>query len=350
MPWTKLVADSHIVEKRTIGRRKLSYGGALREALSQAMKVDSRVFVMGEGVDAPKGIFGTTDGLEKIFGKDRVFDLPLAENAFTGFAVGSAITGMRPVLVHMRMDFMLLSMDQIVNHASKWRYMFGGKEKVPLTIRCIIGRGWGSGAQHSQSLEGLFMHIPGIKIACPSTAYDAKGLLLSAISDNDPVIFIEHRWLYSTKCHVPQKPYIVPFGEAIIRKKGKDVSVIAYSLMVNEAIAAANELEKDNISVEVIDLRTLAPLDRPAILSSVKKTGRAVVATLDWKTAGVSSELSAFISEEAHFDLKSPVERVALPDTPTPACDVLEKVFYRNREDIKKAIYKTLKTGGKGIL
>ncbi|MFA6636251.1 MAG: pyruvate dehydrogenase complex E1 component subunit beta [Candidatus Omnitrophota bacterium] len=343
MPWTKLVADSFVHKKRTDGKRELSYGEALKEALSQAMKVDERVFVMGEGVDAPRGIFGTTEGLQKVFGKERVFDLPLSENAFTGFAVGSAIAGMRPVLIHMRMDFMLLSMDQIVNHASKWRYMFGGKESVPLTIRCIIGKGWGSGAQHSQSLEGLFMHIPGLKIACPSTAYDAKGLLLSAIAGNDPVIFIEHRWLYSAKCPVPRKPYIVHFGKAVIRKKGKDVTIAAYSLMVREAMAAAEELEKEGISAEVIDLRTLAPLDRAAILDSVKKTGRAVVAALDWKTCGVSSEISSLISEGAFTFLKSPVERVALPDTPTPACDALEKGFYRGKDDIKKAVYRTIK-------
>jgi acetoin:2,6-dichlorophenolindophenol oxidoreductase subunit beta len=243
----------------------------------------------------------------------------------------------------MRMDFMLLSMDQIVNHASKWRYMFGGKETVPLTIRCIIGRGWGSGAQHSQSLEGLFMHVPGIKIACPSTAYDAKGLLLSAIADNDPVVFIEHRWLYNTRCPVPRKPYLIPMGKAAVRRRGKDVTIVAYSLMVNEALAASEELAKEGISAEVVDIRTLAPLDKSAILDSVKRTGRAVVATLDWRTAGVSAELSAFIAEGAFRELKSPVERVALPDTPTPAAASLEKVFYRDKNDIRKAVRKTLK-------
>jgi acetoin:2,6-dichlorophenolindophenol oxidoreductase subunit beta len=343
MPWTKLVADSYINADKAGRKRTLTYGGSLLEALSQAMRVDSRVFVMGEGVDAPSGIFGTTEGLQKIFGESRVMDMPLSENAFTGFAVGSAITGMRPVLVHMRMDFMLLSMDQIVNHASKWRYMFGGKETVPLTIRCIIGRGWGSGAQHSQSLEGLFMHVPGIKIACPSTAYDAKGLLLSAIADNDPVVFIEHRWLYNTRCPVPRKPYLIPMGKAAVRRRGKDVTIVAYSLMVNEALAASEELAKEGISAEVVDIRTLAPLDKSAILDSVKRTGRAVVATLDWRTAGVSAELSAFIAEGAFRELKSPVERVALPDTPTPAAASLEKVFYRDKNDIRKAVRKTLK-------
>jgi acetoin:2,6-dichlorophenolindophenol oxidoreductase subunit beta len=342
MPWTKILADDYSRSSECKGKRTLSYAQALREALMQAMRVDKRVFLMGEGVDAPNGIFGTTDGLSRMFGEDKVMDLPLSENAFTGFAVGAAITGMRPVLVHMRMDFTLLSMDQIVNHASKWRYMFGGKETVPLTIRCIIGRGWGSGAQHSQSLEGLFMHVPGLKIACPATAYDAKGLLLSSISGSDPVIFVEHRWLYNSACAVPQKPYLVPFGKAVTRRKGKDVTVVAYSLMVNEALQAADDLAKDGISVEVIDLRTLAPLDTQTMLESARKTGRVVVATLDWKTGGVSAELAALIAAGAHHILKSPVERVSLPDVPTPASAELEKAFYRGKDDISKAVLKTL--------
>lgn len=342
MPWTKLLADSyhhsqtmpHAVKK---GGRVLTYGSAIKEALTQALRIDKRVFVMGEGVDDTGGVFGTTRNLHKRFGKERSFDLPLAENSFTGFAVGAALCGMRPVLVHMRMDFMPLSMDQILNHASKWRYMYGGKQFVPLTIRCIIGRGWGSGAQHSQSLEGLFMHIPGLRIVCPSNAYDAKGFLLASIADDDPVIFIEHRWLFNSSCPVPAKPYILPFGKAAVRRPGKDVTIIAYSLMVHEALEAARMLETHGIDAQVLDLRTLNPLDRESILDCVRGTGRVIVATLDWKTAGVSAEISALIHEGAYGFLKAPVQRIGLPDVPTPSSYALENEFYKGRDDIVQA-------------
>ena len=352
MPWTKLLADGYALSKDEsaagLKKRKgrvLTYSAALREALSQALKIDKRVFVMGEGVDDAGGIFGTTRGLHRLFGKRRVFDLPLAENGFTGFAVGAAITGMRPVIVHMRMDFMLLSMDQIINHAAKWRYMFGGEQNVPLTIRCIIGRGWGSGAQHSQSLEGLFMSIPGLKVVCPSNPYDAKGFLLSSISSNDPVIFVEHRWLYSHKGVVPLKPYLIPFGKGDILIKGKDITILTYSLMVNEALWAAQELNNHGIKAEVIDLRSLRPLEKRLIIESAKKTGRVIIAALDWETGGVSSEIAAIAAEGAFSSLKNPIRRIALPDTPTPGSHLLESAFYKVKTDIVKAAIQMCKSG-----
>jgi acetoin:2,6-dichlorophenolindophenol oxidoreductase subunit beta len=346
MPWTKLVADSYLKDDspKKGGMRQLSYKDAIREALYESLSLDKKVFLMGEGVDDPGGIFGTTLDLHKRFGKNRVFDLPIAENGFTGFAIGAALAGMRPIIVHQRMDFMLVSMDQIVNHAAKWSYMFGAQQAVPLTIRCIIGRGWGSAAQHSQSLEGLFMKIPGLKIVCPSNAYDAKGLLLAAIAENNPVIIVEHRWLFEGKAGVPKKIYFVPIGKAQIKRKGRHVTILAYSLMVRESLDAAQILKRDyKIDAEVIDLKTLAPLDKKTIVDSVRRTGRAVVASLDWKTGGVASEIMATIDEGAFSCLKASVERVSLPDCPTPGSEILEKEFYKGKDDIVKAVLRTMK-------
>jgi len=322
----------------------LSYKDAIREALYQSLALDKKVFLMGEGVYDPGGIFGTTLNLHKRFGKKRVIDLPIAENGFTGFAIGAALAGMRPVIVHPRMDFMLVSMDQIANHAAKWSYMFGAHQPVPLTIRCIIGRGWGSAAQHSQALEGLFMKIPGLKIVCPSNAYDAKGLLLAGIAENNPVIVVEHRWLFEGKEEVPEKVYFIPIGKAKIKRKGRDVTILAYSLMVREALDAAQILKEGyRIDAEVIDLRALAPLDKETIINSIRRTGRAVAVTLDWKTAGVASEIMATIDEGAFRCLKAPVERVTLPDCPTPGSEALEKEFYKSKDDIVRAVLKTMR-------
>ena len=340
MPWTKLVADlnRHKCEPQAGGGRILSYQAALREALQQALQLDKNVFVMGEGADDPTGIFGTTTDLHKEFGSKRVFDLPLAENAFTGFAVGAGIAGCRPVAIHQRVDFMLLTMDQLVNHAAKWRYMFGGKQCVPITVCAIIGRGWGSAAQHSQALEGLFMKVPGLKVVCPATPYDAKGLLLASIADNDPVIFIEHRWLFKDEGEVPKEAYIVPIGRGEVKRQGADITIISYSLMLRESLDAAEALQKEGINAEVIDLKTISPLDTALIMESVGKTGRAVIAELGWKTGGVGSEISAFINEGLFGRLKAPVERVALPDCPTPNSYVLEKEFYKGKDDIIAAV------------
>ncbi|MDP2923148.1 MAG: transketolase C-terminal domain-containing protein [Candidatus Omnitrophota bacterium] len=345
MPWTKIAVD-HAVQDLSFAqedkdKRMLSYGQALREALFQALKRDPRVFLMGEGVDDPTGIFGSTLNLHKEF-SGRVFDTPIAENAITGFAVGAALAGMRPVLVHMRMDFMPLSFDQILNHAAKIHYMSGGKVYVPLVIRSIIGRGWGSAAQHSQSLHALFIHMPGIKVVMPAFAYDAKGLLLSSIADNNPVIFIEHRWLYDIKGYVPEQEYLIPIGKGLIRKQGKDVTVVAISLMVIEALKATEKLNHLGIDIEIIDPRSLNPFDEEIVIDSVKKTGRLVIADLGWRTGGIAEIVLGRIHNKIRPYLKSDVQTITLPDAPTPSSRRLEEAFYKDSTDIIKAVKETL--------
>ncbi len=332
MPWTKVYVDKSEFEKaaqlQKDGLRGLTFREALKEATAQMMEKDERVFVMGEGVDDPGGIFGSTQGLHKKFGKGRVIDIPIAENGMTGVAIGAAMAGMRPIFVHMRMDFLPMCMDQIINHASKWYYMTGGRTNVPLVIRSIIGKGWGSAAQHSQSLQALFMHIPGLKVVMPSTPYDVKGLMVSSIEDGNPVMFIEHRWLYEQIGYVPEELYTVPIGKGIVRRQGKDVTVVAVSNMVYEAMKAVQPLEAEGIDIEVIDLRTIKPLDEEIIIESLKKTGRLVIVDIGWKTCGVSAEIAAVVAEKAFRYLKAPVKRVALPDVPTPNSPVLEDAYY----------------------
>lgn len=339
MSWDKVPLDlskMRVFSEKAVSKkeRQISYRDAIREALYLALKNDNRVFVFGEGVDDSGGVFGTTLNLQKEFGRERIFDTPICENTLTGIAIGASLAGMRPVLVHMRTDFLLLTMDQLINHAAKWKYMCAGEASVPIVVRAIIGGGWGSAAQHSQPLQSLFTHVPGLKVVMPSCAYDVKGLLLSSIFQDSPVIFIEHRWLYDYKEAVPSKPYLVPLGKAVIRKKGKDLSVIADSFMVPLAVEAAKRLEKEGIDAEVIDLRTIRPLDCDLILHSVKKTGRAAVLDFGYKFCGISSEVSSLLSERAFRYLKAPVLRLTLPDTPTPCSPVLEKAFYPNVENI----------------
>jgi len=347
MPWTKFYIEKNepgFFDQTDNKGRKLSYGQAIHEAIFQAMEYDNSVFVMGQGVDDPYGMFGTTSGLKEKFGENRVFDTPLSENAMTGIAIGAAIRKMKPIYVHNRPDFLLLAMDQIVNHASKWYYTFGGKGfPVPLIIRAVIGRGWGSGPQHSQSLHGLFMHIPGLRLIMPATAYDAKGLLISSIADNNPVIFLEHRWLYKHESIVPEEMYSIPLGKGIIRCEGKDVTIVAISYMVIEALRAAEELKKEGISAEIIDPRTLLPLDKDLIIQSVKKTRRLVLADLDWKTNGVTAEIGCIIAETCPDVLKAPLIRVTEPDCPTPSGFSLEEKFYPGVTDIIKAVKEVLK-------
>jgi pyruvate dehydrogenase E1 component beta subunit len=341
MPWTKI-----LIEKQEPGFdehagqdvRKLTFPQALREALDQALERDDRVFVMGQGVDDPTGMFGTTLDLHKKYGSERVFDTPLSENALTGVAVGAAIAGLRPVYIHNRPDFLMLAMDQIVNHASKWSYMFGGHVSVPLVIRAVIGRGWGSAAQHSQSLHGLFMHVPGLKLVMPSTAYDAKGLLITSIADNNPVIFIEHRWSYKHEGHVPEELYSIPFGKGVVRRLGKDVTIVGISYMVIEALRVAAQLQEKGYDLEVIDLRTLKPMDEQIILNSVKKTGRLIIVDTDWVTGGVTAEIAAIVAEKGFEYLKAPIKRVGWPDVPVPASYVLEEAFYPGAEQIINAV------------
>lgn len=322
--------------------RQITYCEAINEATVQLLERYENIFVMGLGADDPKRIFGSTVGLSEKFGKKRVFEIPISENAITGVAIGAALAGMRPIMTHQRMDFMLYSFDQIINHAAKWHYMYGGQFSVPVTIRTIIGRGWGQGAQHSQSLQAMFAHIPGLKVVMPATAFDAKGLLISSVLDNNPVIFIEHRRLYDMKGEVPRRFYQIPLGKAEVRRKGGDVTIVAVSQMVFEAEKAAEELLKCEIGAEVINLRSVSPLDEDSIYSSVKKTGRLIIADTGWKNCGVAAEISSRVTENIYEYLKSPVLRVALPDVPMPTSAALEREVYPDYEDIVCAAKKLI--------
>jgi pyruvate dehydrogenase E1 component beta subunit len=342
MPWTKVYGDKSEFEKASkqsdTPLRGITYSEALLEAQRQLLASDERVIVMGEGVDDAGGVFGTTKGLQEEFSERRVFDTPLAENGLTGIAIGSALAGLRPILVHMRVDFVPLTLDQILNHASKWHYMFGGKVNVPVVIRSIIGRGWGSAAQHSQSLQAIFAHIPGLKVIMPTTPHDAKGMMMAASEDGNPVLCIEHRWLYGHMGHVPEEPFKVELGKGIVRREGKDVTIVALSHMVFEAIQAAGALAEEGIDAEVVDLRTIKPLDTDIVLTSIEKTGRLVIADTGWKTGGIGAEIIASITETDPGLLKKAVKRVNPPDVPTPASHVLEAAFYPGKDDIISAV------------
>ena len=341
MPWSKIKPEFDeldLLQAEGAGGRRINYADAVREGFAQALELDKRVFLMGQGVDDPSGMFGTTRDLHKEFGTERVFDTPLAEAALTGIAVGAAMAGMRPVYIHNRPDFLYLALDQIANHAAKWSYMFAGKVSVPLVIWTCIGRGWGSAAQHSQALQGLFMHIPGLRLIMPSTCYDAKGLILTAIKDNNPVIILDHRMNFRQKGLVPEEMYTVPLGKGVVRKQGKDITVVAVSHLVTETLLASEELAGEGIDVEVIDPRSLKPLDEDLIFSSVAKTGRFMAVDTGWKTGGVAAELCALVAEKAFASLKGPVARKTCPDLPTPAAYTLEDAYYISKDDIKQAV------------
>jgi acetoin:2,6-dichlorophenolindophenol oxidoreductase subunit beta len=323
--------------------RKLQYSIAINEALHQMMEADETVFLIGQGVKSPWYVGNTTQNLLKRFGENRIIDTPVSENGITGAAVGAAISGMKAIVVHPRMDFMFFAMDPIINQAANWYYMNGGKISVPVVFWGIINRGGEQAAQHSQAIHGLFANIPGLKVVMPCTAYDAKGLMIAAIQDPNPVVFVDERLLYGVEDHVPEEIYTVDIGKGAIRKQGKVVSIIAVSLMVHEALKAAEKLESEGIDVEVMDLRTVKPLDQEMILNSVRKTGRAVIADVGWKSFGVSSEIAALVSEKAFDSLKAPVVRVALPDCPAPASRQLEEAYYPTADDIIKAVKKIIK-------
>jgi len=308
--------------------RELKFFEAINEATDLCMARDPAVYIMGLGVPDPKGVFGSTRGLQQKHGSARVTDMPTSENGMTGVAIGSALVGMRPIMTHQRIDFALLAIEQIVNQAANWHYMFGGQMSVPLVIRMIIGRGWGQGPQHSQSLQAWFAHVPGLKVVMPTTPYDAKGLLISSIEDNNPVVFIEHRWLYNIAGHVPEGLYRVPLGRGRVAREGDDLTIAATSYMTLEALRAAEVLAEDGIRAEIIDIRTLKPLDDELILESVRKTGHLIVADTGWKTGGFGAEIVARVAEEAFSDLKSPPRRVALPDCPTPTTRALANHYY----------------------
>lgn len=322
--------------------RKLQYSLAINEALHQMMAADSSVFVIGQGVKSPWYVGNTAQGLLERFGETRVIDTPVSENSMTGAGVGAAIAGMRPIVVHPRMDFMLYAMDPIINEAANWHYMNGGKSSVPVVIWGIINRGGEQAAQHSQALHATFAHIPGLKVVMPSTPYDAKGLMISAIKDPNPVIFIDDRWLYRVEEHVPEEPYEVEIGKGVVRTSGKDLTLVASSFLAHESVKAVQQLAEEQISVELIDLRTVKPLDQDIIFESVKKTGRLVVADGGWKTCGLAAEVAALVSEGAFEYLNAPITRITLPDCPAPASAPLEKAYYPMAEDIALSIRKVL--------
>lgn len=322
--------------------RQLKFADAINEAIDICLERDRSTYLLGLGVPDPIGVFGTTKGLQEKYGKKRVFDMPVAENAMTGVALGSCLVGMRPIMTHMRLEFAMPAIDQICNQAAKWHYMFGGQSKVPLTIRMIVGRGWGQGPQHSQSLHAWFSHIPGLKVVMPSTPHDAKGLLIASIEDDNPVIFIEHRWLHNIHGPVPEGHYTVPLGVPRIVSEGKDVTIVASSYSTLDAIKAASQLQKEGIHAEVIDLRTLVPRNDAIILESVKKTGRLVVADQGTLTGGFAGEIVARVTEEVFSALKASPVRVTSPDLPTPTTRALSNFYYPQAAHIVAAARKTL--------
>ncbi len=315
----------------------MKFREAIRSALFEVMRKDARVFVLGIGVPDPKAVFGTTLGLAEEFGRDRAFDIPLSENAMTGVCVGAAFRGLRPILIHQRLDFLMLTMDQLINHAAKWRAMFAGAQPIPMVIRAIVGRGWGNGAQHTQSHHAIFAHVPGLKVVVPAFPYDAKGLFIAAVEDDDPVIFIEHRWLHEDEGEVGDGYYQVPIGKAAVVRPGSDVTIVAVGPLVSESLKAATALEGQGVSAEVVDLRTLRPLDRETILSSVLRTGRLVVADSDWGSCGISAEVVALVAEQTLGSLKAPPVRVNWPDSPVPSSRALEEAFYPGVRQIQAA-------------
>lgn len=316
----------------------MTYAQAIRDGLSVALAQDPAVLVYGLGVPDPKGVFGTTLDLHKDYGPSRVFDMPTSENAMTGIAIGAALGGLRPVLTHQRLDFALLSLDQIINNAAKWRFMFGGKRSVPMTIRMILGRGWGQGPTHSQNLQALFAQIPGLCVVSPTTPADAKGLLLSSIFGEDPVIFLEHRWLHNVKGEVPDGDYRVPIGKASLMRSGTDVTVVAMSLMSVEAVHAIDHLAKQGVSCDLIDLRSLRPIDWPMIEASVRRTGRLLALDGGHETGGIAGEIIAHVATRFWQDLRAAPMRLAMPDVPEATSPALTEGYHVRAEHVAAAI------------
>ena len=315
----------------------------MNEALDTCLKRDKNVFIIGLGVPDPKGIFGAITGLRDKYGAERVMDMPIAENALTGVCIGAAVSGMRPVLTHQRVDFSLLALDQVINNAAKWHYMFGGQQSVPMVIKMTIGMGWGQGPQHSQSLQATYAHIPGLKVVMPSTPADAKGLMIAAIEDNNPVIFIDHRWLHETFGHVPEGHYKVPIGKAKVMRKGTDITIVTSSYMTIETMKALRLLKKLGIEPEVIDLRTIKPLDEKTIFDSVKKTGKLLVVDLGHREFGVAAEIISRVSENPKIKLFVNPQRITYPDLPTPSSSALTQPYYPRHTDIALKVVQMLR-------
>lgn len=324
--------------------REITYLEAVREAMSIEMRKNDDVFILGEDIGVYGGAFGVTRGMIEEFGPERVRNTPISESAIAGGAVGAALTGMRPILELQFSDFITISMDQIVNQAAKLRYMYGGKGKVPMVLRTPAGSGTGAAAQHSQSLEAWLTHIPGLKVIQPSTAYDAKGLLKAAMDDDNPVIFYEHKLLYKTKGEVPEEEYSIPIGKADIKRPGKDVTIVATSIMVHKALEAASKLEKEGIDVEIVDPRTLVPLDEETIIESVKKTGKLIVVHEAVKRGGYGGEIASMIAESEAFDyLDAPIKRLGGLPIPIPYNPTLEKAAVPQVDDIVEAVRETVR-------
>jgi acetoin:2,6-dichlorophenolindophenol oxidoreductase subunit beta len=323
--------------------RKMTYAQALSEGLCQAMERDASIFVTGIGVDYPSGIFGSTTAAAKQFGPQRVFDAPAMENALTGIVIGAAAVGKRPVIVHARNDFAFLAFDNLINLAAKWRYMFHGRAgNMPLVVRIVVGKGWGQGATHSQSTHGTLAHFPGLTVVTPALPADAKGLTIAALERDSPVVIIEHRALYATEGEVPEACAPTPIGKARCVREGHHITIVGVSLMVVEALHAADELARHGVEAEVIDLRSIRPLDEETILQSIRKTGHLVVADTSWELCGVASEIAALAAEKAFSNLKAPVLRIALANCPAPVSAKLEDAFYPKASTIARAALATL--------
>lgn len=327
--------------------RRLTMGKAIAEAIGQEMERDPRVFVMGEDVGVYGGIFGATQGLYEKFGPERVMDTPISETGFIGAALGAALEGMRPIAELMFVDFFGVAMDQIYNHIAKIHYMSGGGFKVPVVVMTAIGGGYSDAAQHSQCLYGLFAHVPGLRIVVPSNAYDAKGLMIQAIRDDNPVMYFFHKGLMglgwmtpqpSAMSEVPEEPYTIPFGKADVKRPGRDVTVVSVAMGVHRAMEAAEVLARDGIEAEVLDLRTLVPLDRDAIVESVRRTHRLLVVDEDYLSYGLSGEVAATVAERALDYLDAPVRRIAVPDVPIPYSRPLEQFVLPSAEKIVAAV------------
>jgi len=338
MPWDESLVNSLVYDKPDPSEgRVISYAQAINEALALALEHDPGVFVLGQGVDDPTAMFGTTKGLQGRFGPVRVFDTPLSEEGMMGVSTGAAMNGMRPVFMHNRPDFVLLAFNQLVTHAAKFHFMDNGQTTVPMVVWAAIGRGWGSGAQHSQAIQGMLLGVPGLKILMPSTPYDAKGLLLSAILDDNPVCVFEHRWLMRKDGVVPEGIYRVPIGKGICRREGRDVTIAGASHAIELGMQAAKMLADEGIDAEVIDLRTIKPMDEAIVLDSLRKTGRIVAVDTAWEKGGVCAEIGCLAAEKGYQYLKAPVARVGLPDIPTPAGFTLEQFYYPDAARIAQA-------------
>ncbi|MCM3399915.1 alpha-ketoacid dehydrogenase subunit beta [Oceanobacillus profundus] len=323
--------------------REITYLEAVREAMSIEMRKNDDVFLMGEDIGVYGGAFGVSRGMIEEFGPERIRNTPISEAGIAGAAVGSALTGMRPIMELQFSDFITIALDQIVNQAAKLRYMYGGKGKVPMVVRTPSGSGTGAAAQHSQSLEAWVTHIPGLKVVQPSTAYDAKGLLKAAMDDDNPVIFYEHKLLYKTSSEVPEEEYSIPLGKAEVKREGTDITIVATAIMVHKALEAAAELEKEGISVEVVDPRTLVPLDTETIIESVAKTGHLVVVHEAVKRGGFGGEIASMIAESEAFDyLDAPIKRLGGVETPIPYNPELEKAAIPQVPDIVNAVKEAL--------